>query len=523
MPLLQVKKGRVIFVYLIIVFLFSILASRLVYLSVFKDKADISNIYDITKINQRGEVFDRNNTIVATDIKTKSLYVSSALLKSDKEVSRQLSRIFQDMSYDQIYSKINKNKDRLNWILIKKNITPSEEEKINDLKRASLLFEEGKIRVYPQKSIFSHLVGYVDLDRKGLSGIERYYNNRLIKEEQGVILAADHRVQDILDDELKKGMEKYKAKFASGVVMDVNSGEVIAMVSLPSFDPNNRSGASKNQKFNRAASGVYEFGSVFKIFTNAIAFEEDLVRIGDVYDVSEPIKYDKFTINDDHKEDDELSVEDIFAKSSNIGTVQIAQKIGAKTQKKYLKKLGLLDKIDADFPGLAKPIYPKNWRTINLYTIAYGHGIAVTPLHIAAAVSATVNGGYYYNPSFIKLNEKPKGKRVFKESTSQIMRMLLRRTVTHGTGRFADIDGYDIGGKTGTAEKVKVGGYNEKKTIASFASIFPSREPKYLVYLVFDNPNSTFNTGGMVAAPVTREVIKNIAPILGVYPKIEDI
>ena len=490
-------------------------------LSAFSNKTDLSNIYDITKINQRGEIFDRNSTMVATDIKTKSLYVSSALLKNDKEISRQLSRIFDDMSYKYIYNKIHKNKKRLNWILIKKNITPNQEEKINALKRASLLFEEGKIRIYPQKSIFSHLVGYVDLDRKGLSGIERYYNSQLIKEEKGVTLAADLRVQDILHDELKKGMKKYNVKFASGIVMDVNNGEVLAMVSLPSFDPNNRSGSSSKQKFNRASSGVYELGSVFKIFTNAIAFEEDLVRLGDVYDVSESIKYDKFTINDDHKDKDELSVEDIFAKSSNIGTVKIAQKIGAKTQKKYLKKLGLLDKIDTDFPGLAKPIYPKNWRTINLYTISYGHGIAVTPLHIASAVSATVNGGIYHKPSFIKLKEQPKGTRVFKESTSQTLRMLLRRSVTDGTGRFSNIDGYDIGGKTGTAEKAKGGGYNEKQTIASFVSIFPSKEPKYLIYLVFDNPNYNFNTGGMIAAPVTKGVIENIAPILGVYPNLK--
>ncbi len=522
MLLLRFGKGRVIFAYLAIVFLFLILISRLTYLAVFKEKADISNIYDITKINHRGEIFDRNDTIIATDIKTKSLYVSSALLKNDKEIARKLSRIFDDLSYDSIYNKIHKNKNRLNWILIKKNITPSQEEKINDLKKAALLFEEGKIRVYPQKSIFSHLVGYVDVDRKGLSGIERFYNAKLIKEEQGVKLAADTRVQDILDDEMKKAVEKYNVQYASAVVMDVNNGEVIAMTSLPSFDPNNQSGASSTQKFNRVTSGVYELGSIFKIFTNAIAFEEGLAKLDDVYDVSEPIKYDKFTINDDHKEKDELSVAEIFAESSNIGTVKIAQKIGAKKQKEYLKKLGLLDKIDADFPGLAKPIYPKNWRTINLYTIAYGHGIAVTPLHIASAVAATVNGGYYYKPSFIKLSEQPKGERVFKESTSELMRILLRKVVVDGTGKFANVDGYDIGGKTGTAEKVKKGGYNEKNTIASFASVFPISNPKYVVYLVFDNPNYSFNTGGMVAAPATQEVIKNIAPILGVYPKIGD-
>ncbi len=517
----QIKKTRLIFALVAICLLFAILISRIIYLAAFSDKSNISNFYDIEKINHRGEIFDRNNDIIATDIKTKSLYVSSQLVKSDKELARKLSRIFDDMSYEYIYNKIHKNIKRLNWILVKKNITPSQEEKINDLKLASLLFEEGKIRVYPQKSIFSHLLGYVDIDRKGLSGVERFYNSKLVKEEQPLQVAADHRVQDILYHQLQEGRKKYKAKFASGVIMNVNNGEVVALASLPSFDPNTQSNASAAQKFNRVTNGVYELGSVFKIFTNAIAFEEDLVNLGEIYDISDPIKYDKFTINDDHKDEDELSVEDIFAKSSNIGTVKIAQKIGAKMQKQYLKKFKLLDKIEADFPALAKPIYPRNWRTINSYTISYGHGIAVTPLHIAASVSAMINGGIYYSPSFKKLEKQPSGKRVIKESTSKIIQSLMRRVATDGTGRFANIEGYEVGGKTGTAEKARRGGYNERQTIASFVAAFPMNKPQYLVYVVFDDPNFTFNTGGMVAAPVAGEIIKNIAPILGVYPELE--
>lgn len=517
----HIKKSRLVFALIAICILFAILISRIIFLSLFSDKGNISNFYDINKINHRGEIFDRNHDIVATDIKTKSLYVSSQLVKNDKELARKLSRIFDDMSYEYIYKKIHKNLKRLNWILIKKNITPSQETKINDLKMASLLFEEGKIRVYPQKSIFSHLLGYVDIDRKGLSGVERFYNSNLIREEQPLQIAADHRVQDILFNKLNQGREKYKSRFASGIIMNVNNGEVIALASIPSFDPNTQSYASPSQKFNRVTTGVYELGSIFKIFTNAIAFEEKLVRLGEIYDISDPIKYDKFTINDDHKEDEELSIENIFAKSSNIGTVKIAQKIGAKTQKKYLKKFNLLDKIKTDFPGLGKPIYPKNWRTINSYTISYGHGVAVTPLHIAASVSAMVNGGLYFQPSFKKLEKKPSGKRVIKESTSQIIQSLMRRAVTSGTGRFADVEGYQVGGKTGTAEKAKKGGYNERKTIASFVAAFPMNNPRYLIYVVFDDPNFTFNTGGMVAAPVAGEIIKNIAPILGVYPDLK--
>ena len=240
----------------------------------------------------------------------------------------------------------------------------------------------------------------------------------------------------------------------------------------------------------------------------------------DMYNVHEPIKYGRFTIKDDHAVKDDMNVGEIFAYSSNIGTVQIAKKIGADNQKDFLKKIGLLKKIDADFPGLGKPIYPKTWREINLFTISYGHGIAITPLHLATAVSAIVNGGILRNPSFLKLEKQPKGERVIKESTSEIMRAMLRKVVLEGTGRNANVEGYEVGGKTGTAERAESGGYNERQTLASFVAVFPISKPKYLVYVIFDRPNYTFNTGGMVAAPVAGKIVRNIAPLLGVRPNV---
>jgi cell division protein FtsI (penicillin-binding protein 3) len=239
----------------------------------------------------------------------------------------------------------------------------------------------------------------------------------------------------------------------------------------------------------------------------------------DVYNVREPIKYGRFTIKDDHAVKDEMTVAEVFAYSSNIGTVKIAEKIGAENQKDFLEKMGLLKKIDVEFPGMGRPIYPKTWREINLYTISYGHGIAITPLHLALAVSAIANGGTLYKPSFLKLTEQPKGKNVIKEETSDIMRKMLRKVVLEGTGRNANIEGYEVGGKTGTANRAESGGYNEKLTMASFVAVFPISQPKYLVYIVFDRSNYTFNTGGMVAAPVAGRVVKNIAPLLGIRPK----
>jgi cell division protein FtsI (penicillin-binding protein 3) len=514
---IEIKKSRLAIVYFCILAAFLLIILRLVFVATMGDKVKISGIYDPNKNAKRANIFDRNGVLVATDLKTKSLYVSSVLVKDPKAIAKKITQIFPDISYDEILKKISDGRYSKQWILIRRNLTPMQVDQVQNLQMAGLLFEDDSIRVYPQKSIASHYVGYVDLDRHGLAGIEMQYDKSLLKGTE-INLAMDVRVQDILNDELLNGIKEYNAKAAAGIVIDVNSGEVLALSSLPAFDANLQSDASADERFNRVANGVYELGSVMKIFTNAIAFEENLIKMNDVYNVRDPIKYGHFTIKDDHPVKDEMTVKEIFAYSSNIGTIKIADKIGADTQKKFLEKFGLLKKIDAKFPGLGRPIYPKIWREINLYTIAYGHGIAITPMHLAMSVAAIANGGILYNPSFLKLEENPKGEQVIKESTSQIMREMLRNVVMEGTGKNANISGYEIGGKTGTAERAESGGYNERQTMASFVAIFPISKPRYLVYVIFDRSNYSFNTGGMVAAPVAGKVVRNIAPILGVRP-----
>ena len=491
----------------------------MLFVVVMGDKVKISGIYDSRKAGRRGDIYDRNKVLIATDLKTKSLYVSSVLVKNPQAISSGLVQIFQELSYQEILKKISDQKNSKQWILIRRNLTPMQVEEVKKLKIAGLLFEDDLIRVYPQKSIASHYVGYVDLDRKGLSGVEMQYDRSLVQ-NQDLYLAMDIRVQDILSDELFNGYEKYKAKAAAGVVMDVNSGEILALSSLPDFDANIQSDAGSDQRFNRVTSGVYELGSVMKIFTNALAFEKDLVKLTDVYSVAEPIKYGRFSIKDHDRGDSEMTVQKIFTQSSNIGTVKIAEKIGVSNQKEFLNKMGFLKKIDAEFPGLGRPITPKIWREINLYTIAYGHGIAITPLHLAKAVSAIVNGGILREVSFLKTTKIPEGESVISLETSNTMRNLMRKVVEEGTGRNANIDGYEVGGKTGTAERAEYGGYNEGQNLVSFVAIFPISKPRYLVYVIFDRPNYIFNTAGMVAAPVAGTIVKNIAPLLGVKPKI---
>ena len=517
MSSIEIKKSRLAFVYFCILAVFFVIILRMIFVVAMGDKVKISGIYDARKSSKRANIFDRNDVLVATDLKTKSLYVSSVLVKDSQAISRGISQIFSDISYDEILKKISDGKNSKGWILIRRNLAPSQVDQVQNLKMAGLLFENDRIRVYPQKSIASHFVGYADLDRKGLAGMEMQYDKQLVNNHD-LTLAMDVRVQDILHDELAVGIEEYHAKAAAGLVMDVNNGEVLALSSLPEFDANLQNEATLDQRFNRVTNGVYELGSVMKIFTNTIAFEENLVKMSDVYNVRDPIKYGRFTIKDDHPVKDEMTVAEIFAYSSNIGTVKIADKIGATNQKDFLEKIGLLKKIDTEFPGLGKPIFPKIWREINLYTIAYGHGLAITPLHLASAVSAIVNGGTLYSPSFLKLKDQPSGKRVIKESTSEVMRVMLKKVAQDGTGKNANVIGYDVGGKTGTAERAEYGGYNERQTMASFVAVFPISKPKYLVYVIFDRPNSAFNTGGMVAAPVAGKVVRNIAPLLGVRP-----
>lgn len=482
------------------------------------DKVKISGIYDPRKTNKRANIFDRNNILVATDLKTKSLYVSSVLVRDPAAIAEGLAQIFSDLSSAEVLKKISDGKNSKQWILIRRNLTPLQVEQVQNLQMAGLLFEDDRIRVYPQKSIASHFVGYVDLDRKGLAGMEMEFNRELMSGND-LQLSMDVRIQDILHNELLNGMIEYRSKAAAGLVMDVNSGEILALSSLPEFDPNLQSEASLNQRFNRITNGVYELGSILKIFTNAIAFEKDLVRMDELYEVQEPIKYGRFIIKDYHQFKNEMTVSEIFSHSSNIGTVKIAKKIGVDNQKSFLDKIGFLKKIDTDFPGLGKPIYPRNWREINLYTISYGHGIAITPLHLATGVSAIVNGGILYNPSFLKLSKPPRGRRVIQESTSQIMRQMLRQVVVSGTGKNANVEGYEVGGKTGTAERAESGRYNERQTIASFVAVFPISQPKYLIYVLFDHPDYIFNTGGIVAAPVAGKIVENIAPLLSVMPK----
>ncbi len=479
---------------------------------------------------ERGDIVDRNGILLASNLSTASLYANPKQLIDAEEVAAALHQIFPELNLKELQNKLISNKS---FVWIKRNLTPKEQYLVNNLGQPGLNFKNEERRVYTQGRLFSHLLGYVGIDGHGLAGIEKQFDEYLVSEkakDEQLHLSLDVRVQDVLHQEIRAAISEFHAIGGLGLIMDVNTGEIIASVSLPDFDPNNFSSSSAQVKFNRNTSGVYEMGSIFKAFTIAMGLDVGKIGLGTVYDTTKPIKIGGFTIDDFHPEDHPLNVAEIFMHSSNIGAAKIAVDVGAKTQQDYLKNFGLLDSLEIELPEKASPMLPKQWRKISSMTVSYGHGIAVTPIQLISGVSAIINGGYYHKPTLIKKSEEQlvndQGKQVVKKQTSMLMRKLFRLVVKDGTGQKADAEGYLVGGKTGTADKMIPGGYSTTAKLSSFVGAFPINEPKYAVLVLLDEPKgnastSGYATGGMTAAPVVGKVVSRIAPILGI-PTIDE-
>jgi cell division protein FtsI (penicillin-binding protein 3) len=411
------------------------------------------------------------------------------------------------------------------FVWIKRNIPPRQQEAVRQLGIPGLHFRDEPRRVYPNGRTAAHVLGYVNVDNHGLAGVERGAEDLILERRNrgGVVeLALDLRVQHALQDELSAAAATFKARAASGIVMDVNTGEVLALSSLPDFDPNEPGEAAKTALFNSVTLGVYEMGSTFKTFTTAMALDAQKVTFASQFDATNPITMGRFTIADYHPENRLLTVPEIFVHSSNIGTAKMALEVGTTTQKAYLAKMGLLTPVVSEIKEVGSPIVPKRWGDLETMTVSYGHGIAITPLHVAMASAALVNGGKLIKPTMLK---RASGavvpfNRIVSEQTSIQMRELLRMVVTQGTGSKADVPGYPVAGKTGTAEKPAGGGYAQKN-ISSFMGVFPARNPLYLVLIVLDEPQGNdatagYATAGWTAAPTAGKVIARIAPMLNV-------
>ncbi len=525
---MDICHSRLTFIIFCLTLSFLALMLRLFYLTGFSSIEDIkisSSSKGLKEFSlKRASIVDRNGELLATNITTASLYANPKDLIHPEEAARRIAEVLPNIKYKDLLTKLTSNKP-FTWV--KRHLTPKEQQLVHNLGIPGIYFTRDEKRVYPQTNLFAHSVGFVDIDGSGLAGIEKYFHRDLTEStELPLELSLDLRIQSIMRDELLNAIDLNQAIGGSGLVMDVNTGEIISMISLPDFNPNRIEGATDRQRFNQITLGSYEMGSVFKVLTTASAFDLGRISVNDAFNVSAPYKIANFKIKDYKGKGGELTVPEILIYSSNIGTAQIANHIGVKGQQEYMKRFGVLDKLKIEIPEISPPRYPskKRWNEVSLVTISYGHGIAVTPLHLARAVAASANGGVLVQPTLLKHHspqeQKPK---VIEEETSNLMRKMLRLVVTDGSGRRSEVPGYFLGGKSGTAEKICGRGYCKHSNLSLFVAVYPIYDPKYLVLVMVDEAkpnrhNGGLLSGGAVCAPVVAEIVKRISPILGVYP-----
>ncbi|WP_181707335.1 peptidoglycan D,D-transpeptidase FtsI family protein [Chthonobacter rhizosphaerae] len=486
----------------------------------------------------RPDIVDRNGQILATDIKTASLYAEPRRIVDPDEATELLATVFPDLGTDAVRQKL---ASKSGFVWLKREITPTQQEAVHKLGLPGVGFLTESRRFYPSGRTVGYVVGHTNVDNQGIAGIEKYVDDQWLGDLhqlgfamtpnlEPVKLSVDLSVQHVLHDELSSAMQKYTALAAAGIVMNVKTGEVVGLSSLPDYDPNNPVEALQPDRMNRISASVFEMGSTFKLFATAMALDSGKVKITDSFDASVPLRVGGFTINDFHGKHRVLTVPEIFIYSSNIGTGKEALKVGQEGQRDFLKRLGLMDKPRTELPEVAGPILPKRWSDLVTITVSFGHGISVSPLATAVAASAVMNGGYLIPPTFFPRTEeeaKLKAERVLSPQTSEEMRYLMRLNAIKGSGTRANIPGYRVGGKTGTAEKVVNGRYSSNKRFNAFLASFPIDDPQYLVLIVIDEPNPEKPgmpaTAGLNAAPTAGNVISRIAPMLGVMPRFDEV
>jgi len=521
---IETGRNRLVLAGCLIALAFAAIAGRVVELSAFRDHNEPavaeSDGEARLKIG-RANIVDRNGLLLATSLRTPSLFADPRDVLDPEAAAAKLVTVLHDLNPAEVAAKLKTN-SRFVWL--KRNLTPKEQNAVNQLGIPGLYFEEEWRRVYPQGSLTAHAIGFTDVDDRGISGLEKAFDDVLRSGNEPIRLSLDLRVQHVVRDELAKQVRLFEGIGGTGVVLDVNSGETVAMVSLPDFDPNVAGRVSEDARFNRATLGVYEMGSTFKIFNTAMALDSGSTSLRGGYDATHPIRISRFTINDYHAKRRWLSTPEIFMYSSNIGSVKMALAAGTEVQRDYMARFGFLSETTLELPERGRPMAPSPWREINTMTISFGHGIAVSPMHLAAGVATVVNGGVRRPVTLLRTERPGPGRRVIQERTSRDMRRLMRLVVENGTGRKASAEGYLVGGKTGTAEKAGGrAGYKRKRLLSSFVAAFPLNEPRYVVLVMVDEPKGQehshgYATGGWVAAPAVKRIIERAAPLLGVAP-----
>ena len=495
-------------------------------------------------VASRPDIIDRNGDLLATDINISSLYADPRRIVDVDEVIEKLSSVISNLDWAVTYKKL-RSQTAFQWL--KRQVTPRQQADIMNLGIPGIGFRQEKKRLYPGAETAAQIVGHVDIDNTGLAGIELYLDQKGLSDLQRagltrdsplepIKLSIDLRVQNIVRDIVAKAMVNYKAQAAGAVIIDVDTGEVLAMASVPDYNPNQPSRILEDGSidkdyekgwFNRISNAAFEMGSTFKSFTLAMGLDEGKINLNSIIDASRPIKIGGFTIKDFKGKNRPLSIPEIFQYSSNIGTAIIAEKVGLEEHQKFLTKLGLLSKMNTEMPGVATPTQPRIWKKINSATISFGHGVATTPLQTAAAAAALMNGGYLIEPTFFPRTKAAADTiklRVIKEQTSADMRFLYNWNGTKGSGRRAQVEGYRVGGKTGTADKVINGRYAKDINFNAFLAAFPMDKPKYVVLSIIDAPISGENggrTAASTAAPMIKQIISRTALLLGVTPRFD--
>jgi len=532
------SRNRLIFMVLCVIVVYGVLVGRLIWFGLKDGQIEEASgpAYKIS--TARPDIVDRNGILLATDIKTYSLFAEPRRIIDANETIELLATILPDLDWQATYNKL-RTKAGFAWI--ERGLTPTQKEKIMALGIPGIGFRTEIRRFYPSGPTASHILGFVNVDNQGIAGMEKYIDQAGLSDLRAaglvdetslkpVKLSIDIRVQAIVRDELEQAMQRYSAVSAGAAIINVHTGEVIAMSSVPDFDSNNPTGALQKDHLNRMTAGTYEMGSTIKTFTTAMALDSGKFNLESLVDASKPLAAGRGRfIHDFHGKNRPLHLWEVFVFSSNIGSAKEALEIGIDGHRDFLKRLGLLTRMKTELPEVARPVEPHPWRTVNSMTIAFGHGMMTTPLQTAVGAAALVNGGILIEPTFLQRDEKTAMKnstRVVSPKTSQDMRYLYKLNADIGSGRNARVDGYRVGGKTGTAEKVENGKYSKTKVFNAFIAAFPIENPQYVVITIIDDPKpeegTHSTTAGFNAAPMVKQIIKRTATFLGVRPNFGD-
>ena len=529
---LNISFNRVSFIFFIFFMIFVIYSIHLIHLGSRNSKIKFNdNLISNSNNLYRADIVDRNGKYLSKTVSSIDIGISTQKVIDKKKLLLNLKYIFPNKNYQKIESQL----ENKNFFYFEKKISDENYEKIMKLGDKSIQPEEKLTRIYPEKNLFSHIIGQIDDNNNGISGLEKSLNKNLKDIQEPIKLSVDKDIQFLIRDELIKFNQIFNTIGSAAILMDVNNGEILSMVSLPDFDPNKRKKIVDLNYINRVTKGVYEFGSVFKTFTIAAALNEKIIKPEtEFFDLPKSLTCAGFPIREyDNKIPSDLTAEQILVRSGNIGSVRIAQQLGEEKFSLFLSKLGVLEKINFEIEEVGSPI-KFNWGKCPLATASFGHGITTTLLQLAKAYSIIVNGGYDINPTLIKSNEKEKKEKILNRDVSEQILPILRKIVTtkEGTASLANVDGYEIGGKTGTAEKSSGGSYSKKK-INTFVSVFPTSKPKFVLAVMLDEPKTNenyiyhyrdgsnikykgtpFNTAGWTTVEVTAQIIEKIGPIL---------